>query len=85
MLFFPANLLLVKNISVIGYYWGGYLAFAPEVLRQSMADLFTLYENGQLRPHISHEIPFEDAVSALELLRSRKATGKVVVTMPAPA
>ena len=81
----PANILLVKNIDVIGFYWGGYLAFAPEVLRQSMADLFALYENGQLRPHISHEIPFEDAVSALELLRSRKATGKVVVTMPAPA
>ena len=26
----PANHLLVKNISVMGLYWGGYLAFRPD-------------------------------------------------------
>ena len=28
----PANILLVKTIEVIGYYWGGYLNFSPDVL-----------------------------------------------------
>jgi NADPH:quinone reductase len=77
----PANLLLVKNLTVIGLYWGGYMAFRPEVLRGSLAELLALYQAGRLRPHVSHAIPLERTEEALELLRSRKSTGKVVVTM----
>ena len=77
----PANHLLVKNISVMGLYWGGYLKFRPEVLTQSMATLFHWYAAGRLRPHVSHLLPLEQAAEALELLRTRKSTGKVVVTL----
>lgn len=77
----PANHLLVKNISVMGLYWGGYLKFRPEVLTQSMATLFDWYAAGRLRPHVSHLLPLEQAAEALDLLRSRKSTGKVVVTL----
>ena len=80
----PANILLVKNIAVIGFYWGGYLAFAPDILRASLGDLFAMYDAGRLHPHISHQFPFARAPEALELLASRKSTGKIVVTMPAP-
>lgn len=76
----PANHLLVKNIDVIGLYWGGYLKFHPEVLTDSMRTLFDWYAQGHLRPHISHVLPLEQADEALELLRQRKSTGKVVVT-----
>jgi NADPH:quinone reductase len=78
----PANLLLVKNLTVIGLYWGGYLKFAPESLSDSMATLFEWYEEGGLRPHVSHMLPLDQVAEALDLLRSRKSTGKVVVTMP---
>jgi len=81
----PANILLVKNIDVIGFYWGGYMAFAPDVLRQSMAELLALFAAGRLHPHISHKFPLAQAQDALDLLASRKATGKIVVTMPEPA
>jgi NADPH2:quinone reductase len=77
----PANHLLVKNLSVMGLYWGGYLNFRPEVVTESLATLFQWYEAGRLRPHISHILPLERANEALELLRARKSTGKVVVTM----
>lgn len=77
----PANHLLVKNISVMGLYWGGYLKFRPEVLTQSMATLFDWYAAGRLRPHVSHLLPLEQAAEALELLRTRKSTGKVVITL----
>ncbi len=77
----PANILLVKNISVLGYYWGGYLAFRPEVLRESQAELLGWYEAGKLSPHISHSLPLERAGAAYGLLRERKSTGKVVVTL----
>ncbi len=76
----PANILLVKNISVLGYYWGGYLAFRPEVLRGSLRELLGWYETGRLSPHVSHILPLERAGEAYDLLRQRKSTGKVVVT-----
>ncbi|MGB5838470.1 MAG: NADPH:quinone oxidoreductase family protein [Albidovulum sp.] len=78
----PANHLLVKNISVQGFYWGGYLNFRPNALHDSLATLFGWYADGGLRPHISHHIPLDAASEALEILRTRKSTGKVVVTMP---
>ena len=77
----PANLLLVKNLSVMGLYWGGYLNFCPDVLTNSLTTLFNWYQAGGLKPHISHILPLEQVEDALDLLRSRKSTGKVVVTM----
>ena len=77
----PANIILVKNISVLGFYWGGYAKFAPHVLTDSFADLLALYQAGQISPHVSHQMPLDQANQALDLLRARKATGKVVVTI----
>jgi len=76
----PANHLLVKNLSVMGLYWGGYLKFRPEVVTDSLATLFGWYAEGRIRPHVSHVLPLDRAGEALDLLRSRKSTGKVVVT-----
>ncbi|MEZ5777949.1 MAG: NADPH:quinone oxidoreductase family protein [Paracoccaceae bacterium] len=75
----PTNHLLVKNISVIGLYWGGYAAFAPRIMSESLSTLFGWYAAGGLRPHISHTLPLERAGEALDLLRARKSTGKIVV------
>jgi len=75
----PANILLVKNLTVIGLYWGGYLRFRPDVLTESLAELMGWYADGKLRPHVSHVLPLARAGEALELLRARKSTGKVVV------
>ncbi|MEL7212779.1 MAG: NADPH:quinone oxidoreductase family protein [Pseudomonadota bacterium] len=77
----PANILLVKNISVIGFYWGGYLSLNPQALIGSMEELMRLHSDGKLAPHISHTLPLDQAEEALELLRTRKSTGKVVVTI----
>ncbi len=75
----PANILLVKNLTVIGFYWGAYLKLRPEALRASIRTLFDWYAQGRLRPHVSDRLPLSRAAEALELLTSRKATGKVVV------
>ena len=77
----PANHLLVKNLTVMGLYWGGYMAFKPAVVTDSMATLFRWYAEGRIKPHISHVLPLDQADAAYELLRSRKSTGKVVVTV----
>ncbi|KRS12298.1 zinc-binding dehydrogenase [Roseovarius atlanticus] len=77
----PANHLLVKNISVLGLYWGGYLGFRPQVVTDSLTCLFDWYTEGRLKPHISHVLPLEKAQDGLDLMSTRKSTGKVVVTM----
>ncbi len=81
---FPANLLLVKNISVLGLYWGGYLRFAPQVLTDSLAELMRWHAEGRLHPHVSHVLPLVRVAEGLDLLKARKATGKVVITMEDP-
>jgi NADPH:quinone reductase len=77
----PANLLLVKNLTVIGLYFGGYLGFAPDRLAASLKTLFGWYAEGGLKPHISHILPFDQLHKGMDLLRNRKATGKVVITV----
>ena len=77
----PANILLVKNITVIGFWWGGYRSFAPALLKDSLATLLDWHTAGHLRPHISHRLPLDRLPEGLELLRSRAATGKVVIEM----
>lgn len=76
-----SNHLLVKNLSVLGLYWGGYLQFRPEVITGSLARLMRWYEEGRLSPHVSHTLPLDRAAEGLELLRSRASTGKVVITL----
>lgn len=77
----PANLLLVKNLSVMGLYWGGYLTFRPEVLTASLHTLAAWIAEGSLRTHIGARFPLARAAEALEMLRARKSTGKIVVTV----
>jgi len=74
------NHLLVKNIDLIGLNLGAYLNFAPEVLAASFAQLFDWYVAGKLNVHISHRFRLAEADAALETLRQRKSTGKIIVT-----
>jgi len=76
----PANLVLVKNCDVIGFYWGSYRRHKPELVRQSCQKLLSWFEAGKLKPHVSHTLDLADAGHALALLAERKATGKVVLT-----
>jgi NADPH2:quinone reductase len=77
----PANHVMVKNLTILGVYWGAYLKFKPEVVTDSLRDLFDWYGQGKLRPHISHHFPLDQTAEALATLKARKSTGKVVVTI----
>jgi NADPH2:quinone reductase len=76
----PANILLVKNVSAIGFYWGSYRARAPELVAAGYEQLFAWYAAGKLDPHVSYQFDISEAGAALNLLKSRKSTGKVVLT-----
>ncbi len=76
----PAGLLLVKNVAVVGLYWGAYAKRDPQVLTDSLAQLFAWQAVGKLKPHISATFPLAETGEALRLLMERKSVGKVVVT-----
>jgi len=79
----PANILLVKNLTVIGLYWGGYLKLDPGALRDSLATLFGWYAEGRLHPHVGQVLSLDRAAEGLDALRNRTATGKVVIRIAA--
>jgi len=75
----PANLLLVKNLTVSGFWYGGYQDHAPQAVADSMATLLDWRAAGEVHPHVGQVLPFESFPEGLELLRTRRATGKVVI------
>lgn len=75
-----ANILLVKNIDVIGFYWGAYAHQNPQAMGDSLSELMTWFEAGRISPHISHTLPLDRVDEGLSLLAGRKSTGKVVIT-----
>jgi NADPH:quinone reductase len=77
-----ANILLVKNIDAIGFYWGSYQSRQPELLRASLTRLLRWFEEGKLKPHVSHQLGLANASEAMQLLQQRKSTGKVILTPP---
>ena len=50
---------------------------------ESVRQLARWYAEGKLKPHVSQTLPLERAAEAIQLLASRKAKGKVVLTMGA--
>lgn len=79
----PANILLVKNMTVLGLYIGGYAKLNPKALTDSFETLIGWYVAGKIKPHVSHVLPLRAANEGLDLLRTRKATGKVVIDLEA--
>jgi len=76
---FPGNYLLVKNIAIIGVYWGAYRTKEPEVFRAGFAELARWWEAGKLKPHVSQVFPLADAPKALAMLEGRQSTGRLVI------
>jgi len=73
--------LLVKNISLIGLQSSDYRERAPEVVRTAYEQLFALYSEGKIKPHVMAAYPMKDYLAALRTVRDRKVLGKVVITM----
>lgn len=76
-----ANRILLKNIDVIGAYWGGYCELHPEFMREAQADLFAMYNEGKIKPVVSQTFKLEEAITALQALGTRQTIGKVVLTI----
>lgn len=76
-----AGLILVKNISLIGLQMSDYRDCAPDKTRRAQAELFSLYEQGKLKPHVMASYPLEAYREALAAVRDRRVLGKAVLAM----
>jgi NADPH2:quinone reductase len=78
----PLNLLLLKQASLVGVFWGAFAKLRPEHNAANFAELFAWYARGLLRPHVSERYPLAEFASALDTVMNRRAKGKVVLLVP---
>jgi NADPH2:quinone reductase len=77
----PLNLTLLKSCDVCGVFWGAWTAREPAANAAHIATLFDLLKAGKIKPKVSATFPLAKGGEAIAMLGSRKAIGKVVVTM----
>jgi NADPH2:quinone reductase len=75
----PANILLVKNFSVHGVYWGSYSKVNPAVFKDSVDTVIKLWLQGKIKPHVGKIFPLEQVNEAIASLQQRQSTGKVIL------
>lgn len=91
----PANILLVKNVTVIGFYygyyngWGGKSAPTPKeaaglarrraMVADAQAELTRWFVEGKLRATVAGTFDLGDWVPAFKLIENRTVVGKAVL------
>ena len=76
-----ANRILLKDMSVVGVYWGGYAERHPEYPAETQKALFAMYIADKIKPIVTASFPLEEAPTALRALAGRRTTGKVVLSI----
>lgn len=77
----PMNLPLLKGASVVGVFWGSFTAREPELAAANLATVASMIFDGALRPRISEVFTLDHIVDAYDLLATRRAMGKIVVSV----
>lgn len=79
----PLNILLVKNLTLHGVYWGSYMVHRPSILVESMRELVGWLAEGRIRVPVSHRVTLARAGEAFEALATRQVQGKAVLVCDA--
>lgn len=74
-----ANRALLKNISMVGVFWGGYVKQHPGYAAECHNALASMAEAGKLSPQVPKTYPLDAAPQALRDLANRKILGKTVL------
>lgn len=76
----PANLILVKNISVVGVVYGAQTERDPSYGASFVQEAADLFRQGRVKPHIGKTFPLSQAAKAMDALLSRSYAGKIILT-----
>lgn len=83
----PSNVLLVKNATLHGIFWGAHLSNpaagheGARVLREGVGRVLGLAAEGKLRVHTSARLPLARVGEALALMAGRRVQGKVLLVV----
>ena len=77
----PLNLALLKGCSIVGVFWGRFMAEEPAVNLQNIHDLWALFAEGKLKPVVTDLFALEDYEAAYACMMERRARGKVILTL----
>lgn len=75
----PLNQVLLRNRSVVGVDWGAWGMAHPAENQVLLEEALAMVAAGQLHPVAPTAYPLERVADALDDLRGRRATGKVVL------
>jgi NADPH:quinone reductase len=71
--------ILLKNISVIGAPLDIHFKIEPKVMDAAVADLFDMYQKGQIKPEIMATYPLVEIHKAIDVILTRQVKGKLVL------
>ena len=75
----PANRILLKELDVLGVYWGDWAGRNPQRDRANFNAMFDLIAEGKLQPIVDATYTLADAPQAVADLHERRLIGKGVV------
>uniref|UniRef100_A0A0N7ZB42 Enoyl reductase (ER) domain-containing protein n=2 Tax=Scylla olivacea TaxID=85551 RepID=A0A0N7ZB42_SCYOL len=75
------SILLPKAVSLVGLSLSHYQQANNAVYRQVVEDVIDMHEMSLINPHISARFNIEQTAKALDFLRQRKSTGKVILEL----
>lgn len=85
----PLNLVLVKNLTVHGFFFGRYVGWTPvdervvhaSTLQRAMRTLLEWARDGRIRPAVTRVFPLGALGEAVAALESRQVVGKVALAI----
>jgi len=78
---FAANLVLLKEASIVGVWWGPWAGRNPGTQAENLHAMARMIGAGQLTPRITGSYPLDDYKEAFRAITDRRVLGKVVFRM----
>lgn len=75
------NLALIKGCSIVGVWMGAMTKRDPAQRLTISREMWRLYAEGKIKPHVWGTYPLAKAADALNAISGRQVAGKVVLTM----
>jgi len=73
----PANLILLKNISIVGVFWGPFARGNNNFNLHSISKINDYYDKGLLKIANPTKVKFENYLEAIKAIKERKSIGKL--------
>jgi NADPH2:quinone reductase len=78
---FPANIVLLKEASIVGVWWGTWAAKNPRQQAQNLHEMGNLIAAGKISPRVTESYMLDEFAAAFDAITARRAKGKVVLRM----